>query len=107
MFDCIDGSDEGNCEPLQIDEKSYRKILPPVRKGKHTNILFNLDIHSITSIDELEMKFTSEVTALLQWKDPRITYKVSGSQYSTNICKMRAWTVFLCFSLSLSNLNFN
>ena len=75
VFDCADRSDEGNCEPLQIDEKSYIKIYPPTMKDRKSIITLQMDIHSIQSIDEIAMEFRAEVSVLLQWRDPRITYK--------------------------------
>ena len=75
LFDCSDGSDERYCDPLQIDAKSYRKVLPPVLPKGQTIIDVTMDIQSIDGIDEMIMKFQSKVAVSLQWKDPRITYK--------------------------------
>ena len=75
LFDCSDGSDERYCDPVQIDAKSYRKVLPPVLPKGQTIIDVTMDIQSIDGIDEMIMKFQSKVAVSLQWKDPRITYK--------------------------------
>ena len=76
MFDCDDGSDEFHCDPIEIDKKSYRKILPPVPTlGKKSIILVSMEIREIYDIDEILMKFHGEVKIVLQWKDSRLTFK--------------------------------
>ena len=56
-FDCPDGSDEDNCEPLEIDEKNYRKSNPPFLRPHKTEIKIELKIGAISEIDELANTF--------------------------------------------------
>ena len=74
VFDCSDGSDEDNCEPLEIDEKSYRKKFPPFLGSYKTEVMLALKIHKISKIDELADTFKGDVSIKLKWKDHRITY---------------------------------
>ena len=41
MFDCLDGSDEDNCEPLSIDEESYRWLFLRNEAKKFTKLVSN------------------------------------------------------------------
>ena len=71
----MDGSDERQCDPIEIDDTIYRKILPPVLKFNKTEVEVTMNIHHIDEIDEILMKFHAELTTTLHWKDPRITFK--------------------------------
>ena len=99
-FDCDDGSDEGYCEPLAIDEKSYIKIYPPTMKDKESTIALKMDIHSIQSIDEIAMEFRAEVSVLLQWRDQRITYKNLAKENNVldRVWTNQIWLPHLAFS---------
>ena len=73
--DCVDGSDERHCNPIEIDKTVYRKILPPVSELNKTSIIgVTMDIQKIDEIDEINMKFHAEVKIVLQWRDPRIIF---------------------------------
>ena len=75
VFDCSDGSDEDNCEPLEIDEHNYRKTFPPYLRSHKTEVRLMLDIYSISKIDELANTFKGDVEVELKWIDYRITFK--------------------------------
>ena len=70
-----DKSDETNCERITIDRTNYRKVIPPVLDEDRTEISIEMDIYSVTNIDELAMSFNAEVRINLQWTDPRHDYK--------------------------------
>ena len=74
-LDCSDKSDETNCERITIDRANYRKVIPPVLDKDRTDISIEMDIYSVTNIDELAMSFNAEVRINLQWTDPRHDYK--------------------------------
>ena len=71
MFNCLDGSDESNCERLLLDKKNYRQVFPPFHELEKTKIAVEIDIESIKNIDEIAMSFNAEVSIYLQWRDPR------------------------------------
>ena len=106
LFDCNDGSDEDDCEPLVIDENSYRKILPPILKNQKTIIRIDMDIRSIKHINEVEMKFEAEVTVILQWRDPRITYKnlAADGNFLDTYWRDQIWLPQLTFTNTYGNL---
>ena len=74
-LDCQDKSDETNCERIKIDRANYQKVIPPILDKGRTNISIEMDIYSVTNIDELAMSFNAEVRINLQWTDPRHDYK--------------------------------
>ena len=100
VFDCADGSDEGYCEPFAIVEKSYIKTFPPNIKDQKPIITLKMDIQSIKSIDEIAMEFRAEVTILLQWRDPRITYKnlAEEDNFLNKLWINQIWLPHLAFS---------
>jgi hypothetical protein len=100
VFDCDDGSDEGYCEPFAIVEKSYIKTFPPNIKDQKSIITLKMDIQSIKSIDEIAMEFRAEVTVLLQWRDPRITYKnlAEKDNFLSKLWINQIWLPHLAFS---------
>ena len=75
VFDCSDGSDEDHCEPLEIDERNYRKTFPPYPRSHKTEVKLTLDIYSISTIDELSNTFKGDVEVELKWIDYRIIFK--------------------------------
>ena len=105
-FDCGDDSDEYNCGPLVIDEKSYRKILPPINNGKKTSVSVEMDVRSIKSIHELKMEFNAEVSILLKWKDPRITFKnlAENDNFLNRYWRGQIWLPDLTFANTDGNL---
>ena len=74
VFDCFDGSDEDNCEPLEIHEKNYRKAFPPFLRSSKTEVRIALKIFKISKIDELADTFNGNVNVHLTWMDHRITF---------------------------------
>ena len=100
VFDCADGSDEGYCEPFAIDEKSYIKTFPPNIKDQKPIITLKMDIQSIKSIDEIAMEFRAEVNVVLQWRDPRITYKnlAEKDNFLNRLWINKIWLPHLAFS---------
>ena len=71
VFDCLDLSDENDCEPVEIDETSYRKNTPPVHRSDFTPVEVSFQIKSLPHIDELMMKFLTKFTLILKWRDTR------------------------------------
>ena len=72
LFECSDGSDEDNCEPLWIDKDNYRKTFPPVSGKDKTEIIVIAEINGVTNIDEMAMTFRGDIKLSLQWRDSRI-----------------------------------
>lgn len=75
IFECSDGSDEIDCNPLVINKENYRKIFPPRIKDHKAKIAVNMDISSIKNIDEPDMSFNADLKIDLTWSDHRIVFK--------------------------------
>ena len=66
--DCYNSFDEQNCNIFTIDSANYRKELAPhQRNDQMTNVWININIYSISSIDETDMSFTAKFCIELDW----------------------------------------
>ena len=104
--DCPDNSDEGFCEPLTLDKKTYQRIRPPITsKSKETNIHVKVDIRAVTQVNELQSQFIAEVAIHLKWNDRRITFKNLNDQgnFLDNEWKAAIWLPPLTFSNTFGN----
>ena len=106
VFNCFDGSDERNCDLIEIDTDTYRKILPPVSESNKTIIEVTLTIKKIDDIDEILMKFHSEVKVVLHWRDPRITFKnlANGGNFLDKFWQDQIWLPPLFYSNTENNV---
>ena len=107
VYDCNDGSDERNCDPIEIDEEIYRKILPPLtRLDKKTVIGVTMDIRRINEINEILMKFQAEVKITFQWKDHRITFRnlAKEGNFLNKFWQSQIWMPPITFSNMEENL---
>ena len=104
VFDCSDGSDESDCEPLSIHKKNYRKTFAPFSGSNKTNINIRIAIGSIQSIDELAMTFTSEVAIFLSWRDGRITFRNLAQEKNvlSKVSYDQIWLPPLYFSIEVA-----
>jgi hypothetical protein len=94
VFDCSDESDEDNCEPLEVDEKNYRKTFPPFLRSHKTEVRLGLFIQQISQIDELAKTFKGELYIRLKWRDHRITFNnldKNGSKFLNRFWKDQIW----------------
>ena len=69
-------------------------------KDKESTITLKMDIHSIQTIDEIAMEFRAEVSVLLQWRDPRITYNDLAKENNVldRVWTNQIWLPHLAFS---------
>jgi len=66
--DCIDESDETNCELVVINKKIYNKESPPIPKNaERASVNVDFTIISIGSIDEIEMTVVVTFNLVLTW----------------------------------------
>ena len=60
---------------VEINAKNYNKRFPHIDKENRLNISVDMEIKSIKKVDEMEMSFTAEISIILKWKDPRLTFR--------------------------------
>ncbi|XP_042212751.1 uncharacterized protein LOC121859852 [Homarus americanus] len=73
--DCPDGSDEINCDFLQLP-KEYDKLNPPSRieRGEPIKVHLHITMLSMRHIDLSNFKFTCEIELQLHWIDKRLEF---------------------------------
>ena len=56
-YDCQDGSDEADCQIIEIDESRYLKDKPPpmIDHGSLLNVTIDIEITKILLIDEVKL----------------------------------------------------
>lgn len=105
VFHCKDNSDEKSCNLLEMDDSTYRNILPPISEHGRTELSVAVNIKSIDSIDEQAMTFNSKLSVHLYWKDSRITYKNlnNNGNFLSKELQQKIWLPLLTFSNTASN----
>ena len=106
LFECPDGSDEDNCEPLWINKDSYRKVFPPGSVEQKTEIAVTAQINGVTDVDQMTMTFCGDIKLRLYWRDSRIKFKDLGSD-GTFLNKHwidQIWLPPLTFSNTVGNM---
>ena len=106
LFECSDGSDEDNCDPLWIDKDSYRHTFPPASGKKKTEIIVSAEINGITDIDQMSMTFRGDIKLRLQWRDSRLKFKDLGSDetFLNEHHRDQIWLPPLIFSNTVGNM---
>ena len=101
IFDCVDGSDEKDCQSLLIDQSTYKPNLPPKERNQKTELEVKMNLLIINQIEAINMKFAAKLHLSVQWNDSRITYlhlKKSGN--NLGVGKSKVWIPNLTFSNS-------
>ena len=73
-FDCNDKSDEFYCKTVRLDQREYKKHIPPFTKDEKASVQVGFRIESIGKIDEVEMTFDCKFLLNLKWYDFRLEY---------------------------------
>jgi len=92
IADCIDGTDEENCDILSFDDKSYKSYYPPGIDTENSNETLPINvtflIYAIEQLMEIEMRFKTKLTLALEWKDNRLTYYNLKDDVNSNLVGM-------------------
>ena len=72
--DCMDGSDEHNCEKLILREGYRKELAPAPKSGKSVKVNFSLSLLGIEPHEKANT-FTSRIYYTRSWFDNRLTYK--------------------------------
>ncbi len=114
--DCDDGSDELDCNILQIDQTTYVKdfLPPPLGKEPKLKILMSASIYKIVKLSETNSIATIQFRMQLTWRDARLNFNHLRDDTDRNILteeeKGSIWTPVVVFHntedrfLSLNNI---
>ena len=99
-IDCLDASDEKNCQILDINKSIYQKQLPPLT-STGLEIKIGIDLIFIHQIDELNMKFNSKLKLSMEWNDWRVKYNdLKKKNILSYEERQQIWTPILIFDNS-------
>ena len=73
-FDCLDLSDEDDCNFVVLPKGIYKKSLPPLVDGNSVQLHFSIFLMNINKI-ELPSTFDAKIQLVIKWTDYRLTYK--------------------------------
>ena len=94
IFDCLDLSDEDNCQTVDYDEGTYRNNDPPINRNSFTYVESHFFIHHIGELDELLMNFHVKMGLELKWKDPRLTFR-NLKKYENTLSQNEIETIWI------------
>ncbi|ROT79977.1 mannose-binding protein C-like [Penaeus vannamei] len=84
-YDCIDGSDEDNCNIVFVGS-GYRQHLPPRGTNDSTlRLTPKITITRITEVDDLHMAISLEFFVSLTWRDERLSFRQLDPERETSI----------------------
>lgn len=84
-YDCIDGSDEDNCNIVFVGS-GYRQHLPPRGTNDSTlRLTPEITITRITEVDDLHMAISLEFFVSLTWRDERLSFRQLDPERETSI----------------------
>ena len=108
LFDCLDKSDEYQCNKVLINKEMYVKEIPPFRHGTSVKIHVSIYLLSISKI-ELPSTFNAKIKLVLNWQDYRLTF--TNLQKSGNIIneetRKKLWTPPIRFSNTQNGILLN
>ena len=81
---CLDESDENECNLIIINKDLYNKKYPP-RNYQALDVKVQVIIISIYQLNELDMTFNSKITLSLEWYDKRVTFSNLKPKDFTNL----------------------
>ena len=81
---CLDESDENECNLIIINKDLYNKKYPP-RNYQALDVKVQVIIISIYQLNELDMTFNSKITLSLEWYDKRVTFSNLKLKDFTNL----------------------
>jgi len=87
--DCPDGSDEKDCDILEVASDYRNELFPITLSGDALEVGVNVSILAFPDISTLDMSFLADFVLLMRWVDPRLqfynlveTYELNGLSVS-------------------------
>ncbi|XP_071525967.1 uncharacterized protein [Panulirus ornatus] len=73
-YECSDGSDEDDCDIVNLRGGYRRHLTPPVHAGVSLVVTPNITLSRIMAVDDAEMAVTIEFRVRLTWLDDRLSF---------------------------------
>ena len=73
LFDCLDQTDENDCQKVIIDQDFYQQEIPPFKHGSTVKIDVSIFLLSVYKV-ELPTTFGVKIKLVLFWHDYRLTF---------------------------------
>lgn len=83
-FDCVDRSDELNCQKLIIEE-GYRDTFAPQTDEGKAKVYIDIEIDNVLELDEVLSTMTLQFKMIVEWIDPRLAYINLKENHRKNI----------------------
>lgn len=83
-LNCIDGSDESNCNYVVFPNHYAKEIAPVEKLQSSLNIYMNVTILDIPYINTYEMKLAISFILCLRWQDFRLEYLNLNENHALN-----------------------
>ena len=108
-YDCIDFSDEKNCQAIQMNDDYIKELLPVSKNQEPCIVHINVTISSFPEISTKQVKFTSDFFLNLRWNDLRLSFWDLDHDFVRNIISKQdlhnIWHPTLMFTNSLGSQN--
>ena len=101
--DCLDGSDELDCNILEMDTLTYVKdyIPPSLKQGQKLNIIMRIEIFRFLKLSETDSISSIQFKMQIMWKDARLNFNHLRDDLDRNILteeeKSSIWTPVIIF----------
>lgn len=106
--DCLDKSDEHDCNFLRSDPTYVKEIPPRGRDGGPLTINAGVSILSIPNIDTVGSKLTINFFLTLYWSDSRLQFENLNKLSEDNVLSLRykykVWSPTLVFTNALGEV---
>ncbi|XP_023337222.1 uncharacterized protein LOC111708162 isoform X2 [Eurytemora carolleeae] len=74
VADCPDGSDEKDCDILEIPQDYRSELFPLTEDGSPLVVKMNVTILSFPDISTLQLSYMADFVLLMTWSDPRLEF---------------------------------
>ena len=82
---CLDKTDEDDCNLITINKEVYNKAYPPRVEGGLLDVKADIIVVAIRNIKELDMTFNSKITLSMEWSDERVKFSNLKTKDLTNL----------------------
>jgi len=101
--DCPDGSDEKDCDILEIASDYRSELFPITGSGDPLDVNVNVSILAFPDISTLDMSYLADFVLLMRWIDPRLNFYNLVENFELNTLSVSLQNQIWVPSLSFPN----